>query len=112
MKYDRRSKDCQCALANEINTSRQHTRAVSYARKRRLQHYDQPQRQQDAEQCQVLFRTTAHDALEGERSDRSLFQRRCHSNDREASDSDSSCEDAGDSKMDFEAENEHETGRH
>jgi hypothetical protein len=105
MKYDRRSKDCQCSLANEINISHKYTNAVSRAKTRRWQYC------QESEQRQVLSRTAAHDMLEGGRSDRSLFQRRCHSNDRQASDSDSSFEDKNDSKMDIEVENEHDNGR-
>lgn len=101
IKYDRRSKDCQCSLANEINLSCGYRNALSHTKTTG-----------ESTHCQVLFRPTAHDAMEDERHNRSLFQRRCDSSDRKASDSNCSHEDERDSEMVVEDENEYDDGEH
>ena len=100
VRYDRRCEDCQCALANEVNQSRGYTDAVSSAKARRRQYRN------GSESRQVLFRTTTHDAVANEGNNHSLFQRRCRSVDRQASDFDSGFEDERDDQMDIANEDE------
>ena len=72
VRNDRRYKDCECALANVRNTSFGHTKPLPYTAKRR----------QERKRRRVLFRQTAHDAMENkERDDASVFHKRNHSSD-------------------------------
>ena len=99
-------------MANELNMSYRHSGPVSYDKTRRQYEVGAESDQQNDERSEqegrkVLFRTTAHDALETRRDNHSLFQRRSDSNDRQTSDVDSGFEDEKDSEMDIENENEY-----
>ena len=113
LNHERRSKDCECTLANERNHSFGYPKGVSrstnrtteqHERRRRRRHQNHEGSEKKAKR-RVLFREAAYDALEDKknRQDGSLFQQRYHTGDWEDN-TDRSGEDTDVSSMDTENE--------
>ena len=113
IKYERRTRDCQCSLANESNRGDRHTAAISHI-KARVQKEPTEEEEEEGEEEEktakahrVLSRASTHDAMGTEWNNRTLFQRWCNTNDRKVSNKDSGFEDERVSVMDIEDENEY-----
>ena len=99
LRYDRRNQDCQCALADENNAFNRYSENTSYFDER--DEYSD----RDSERKQILSRSSKHDSMEDEWSNRSIFRRRSHSNDRETCYADFSFKDEEDCEISIEDEN-------
>lgn len=114
LNHERRSKDCECALANERNHSFGYPKGVSRSTDRTTERYERRRRRhrrsheggEKKAKRRVLFREAAYDVLEDKKNwqDHSLFQQRHHTGDWEDNNTDRSGEDSDVSSMDTENE--------